>query len=132
MNFKNQSKLTTSISKEESVIKPAATETNDMAAKFMKSAEKSKEEAKAQAAEMEGFEQKEALFESAARHGFKFGTVINPQNLQKKNIPKTLLSLIITVITETNRYKPKFVITILSSNQVDTKNSTVKRTSITK
>ena len=29
----------TSISKEESVIKPAATETNDMAAKFMKSAE---------------------------------------------------------------------------------------------
>ena len=70
---------------EETVMKPAATESNGMAAKFMKSTEKSQEEAKAQAAEMEGFEKKEALFESAARHGFKFGTVINPQNLQKKN-----------------------------------------------
>lgn len=70
---------------EETVMKPAATESNGMAAKFMKSAEKAKEEAKAQAAEIEGFEQKEPLYESAARHGFKFGTVINPQNLQKKS-----------------------------------------------
>ena len=70
---------------EETVMKPAATESNGMAAKFMKSAEKAKEEAEAQAAEIEGFEQKEPLYESAARHGFKLGTVINPQNLQKKS-----------------------------------------------
>lgn len=73
-----------STQKEETVMKPAASEATGMAAKFMKSAEKTKEEEKAQAAEMEGFEQKEALYESAARHGFKLGTVINPQNLQKK------------------------------------------------
>ena len=59
-------------------------EASGMAAKFMKSAEKAKEEEKAQAAEMESYEQKEPLYESAARHGFKIGTVINPQNLQKK------------------------------------------------
>ena len=53
---------------EETIMKPATTEANGMAAKFMKSTEKSQEEAKAQAAEMEGFEKKEALFESAARH----------------------------------------------------------------
>lgn len=70
---------------EETIMKPATTEANGMAVKFMKSTEKSQEEAKAQAAEMEGFEKKEALFESAARHGFKFGTVINPQSLQKKS-----------------------------------------------
>ena len=73
-----------STQKEETVMKPAASEATGMAAKFMKSTEKTKEEEKAQAAEMEGFEQKEALYESAARHGFKLGTVINPQNLQKK------------------------------------------------
>ena len=70
---------------EETVMSPAATESNGMAAKFMKSAEKAKVEAEAQAAEIEGFEQKEPLYESAARHGFKLGTVINPQNLQKKS-----------------------------------------------
>ena len=70
---------------EETVMSTAATESNGMAAKFMKSAEKAKEEAEAQAAEIEGFEQKEPLYESAARHGFKLGTVINPQNLQKKS-----------------------------------------------
>ena len=75
----------TDTQKEETVIKPATTEANGMAAKFMKSAEKAKEDEKAQAAEIEVFEQKEPLYESAARHGFKFGTVINPQNLQKKN-----------------------------------------------
>lgn len=70
---------------EETVMSTAATESNGMAAKFMKSAEKAKVEAEAQSAEIEGFEQKEPIFESAARHGFKFGTVINPQNLQKKS-----------------------------------------------
>ena len=70
---------------EETVMSPSATESNGMAAKFMKSAEKAKVETEAQAAEIEGFEQKEPIFESAARHGFKFGTVINPQNLQKKS-----------------------------------------------
>lgn len=69
---------------EEAVIKPAEAESNGMAAKFMKSAEKTKEREKAQAAEIEGFEQKEPLYESAARHGFKFGTVVNPQTLDKK------------------------------------------------
>ena len=59
-------------------------EASGMAAKFMKATEKSKEEEKALAAEMTNFEQKEPLYESAARHGFKMGTVINPQNLQKK------------------------------------------------
>ena len=59
-------------------------EANSMAAKFMKSTEKTAEEKKTQAAEMASFEQKEPLYESAARHGFKMGTVINPQNLQKK------------------------------------------------
>ena len=62
----------------------AQPEATGMAAKFMKSAEKANEEAQAQANEMASFEQKEPLYESAARHGFKFGTVINPQNLQKK------------------------------------------------
>ena len=70
---------------EETVMSTAAIESNGMAAKFMKSAEKAKVEAEAQSAEIEGFEQKEPIFESAARHGFKFGTVINPQNLQKKS-----------------------------------------------
>ncbi len=62
----------------------AQPEATGMAAKFMKSAEKANEEALAQAAEMAAFEQKEPLFESAVRHGFMMGTVINPQNLQKK------------------------------------------------
>ena len=70
--------------KEETVMKAATTEANGMAAKFMKSVEKTNEETQAQAAEMAAYEQKEPLFESAARHGFKLGTVINPQNLQKK------------------------------------------------
>ena len=83
---KNNTTAQTEIKKqEETVMSPAATESNGMAAKFMKSAEKAKEEAKAQAAEIEGFEQKEPLCKSAARHGFKLGTVINPQNLQKKS-----------------------------------------------
>ena len=55
-----------------------------MAAKFMQSTEKANQEAEAQKAEMAAYEQKEPLYESAARHGFKIGTVINPQNLQKK------------------------------------------------
>ena len=55
-----------------------------MAAKFMKSTEKTAEEERAQAAETSAFDQKEPLYKSAARHGFKMGTVINPQLLQKK------------------------------------------------
>ena len=74
--------------KSETTTTPAAQsaqpEASGMAAKFMKSTEKANEEALAQAAEMASFEQKEPLYESAARHGFKLGTVINPQNLQKK------------------------------------------------
>ena len=71
---KNQQKQT------EQTLAPAS----GMAAKFMKSTEKANEEAQTQKAEMAVYEQKEPLFKSAARHGFKFGTVINPQQLQKK------------------------------------------------
>ena len=81
-NFTTQQNETKT--QEETVMKPAETEAGSMAAKFMKSAEKAKEIEKAQAAEIAGYEQKEALYESAARHGFKLGTVINPQNLEKK------------------------------------------------
>ena len=89
---------------EETVMKPAATESNGMAAKFMKSAEKAKEEAKAQAAEIEGFEQKEPLCESAARHGFKLGTVINPQNLDRK-VYTDMVKADFNSITAANEFK---------------------------
>ena len=49
----------------------------------MKSTEKT--EAQAAAAQTEMPEVKAPLYQLAAKHGFKMGTVINPQNLQKKN-----------------------------------------------
>ncbi len=89
---------------EENIMSPASTEANGMAAKFMKSAEKIKEKEKAQAAEIEGFEQKEPVFESAARHGFKFGTVINPQNLERK-VYTDMVKADFNSITAANEFK---------------------------
>ena len=64
---------------------PAQTEQNttpSMADRIMKSAEKT--ETAAKAVEEDFPEVTSPLYELAAKHGFKLGTVINPQNLQKK------------------------------------------------
>ena len=64
---------------------PAQTEQNttpSMADRIMKSAEKT--ETAAKAVEENFPEVTSPLYELAAKHGFKLGTVINPQNLQKK------------------------------------------------
>ena len=64
---------------------PAQTEQNttpSMADRIMKSAEKT--EAAAKAVEEDFPEVTSPLYELAAKHGFKLGTVINPQNLQKR------------------------------------------------
>lgn len=104
---------------EETVMKPAATESNGMAAKFMKSAEKAKEEAKAQAAEIEGFEQKEPLCESAARHGFKLGTVINPQNLDRK-VYTDMVKADFNSITAANEFKAYSLLSMSLSQKSET------------
>ena len=55
-----------------------------MADRIMKSAEKT--EAAAKAVEEDFPEVTSPLYELAAKHGFKLGTVINPQNLQEKGL----------------------------------------------
>ncbi|SEQ86894.1 endo-1,4-beta-xylanase [Treponema bryantii] len=87
---------------EKAVAQNTQQETTGMAAAFMKSAEKSQAEEKAAEAEMP--EQKEPLYEAAARHGFKMGAVISYQTVQKSAYTD-MIKADFNSITASNEFK---------------------------
>ena len=80
---------------------PAAT---GMAAAFLKSAEKTEMEEKAAEAEVQSYEQKEPLYETTARHGFKMGAVISYSDALKASYTD-MIKENFNSITASNEFK---------------------------
>jgi endo-1,4-beta-xylanase len=81
--------------------------TPNMAEKFLKSAKKSEtvlKPAKAEVEDTSNYVVKAPLYELAAKHGFKIGTVINPQQLNQKSYTD-MINAYFNSITAGNEFK---------------------------
>lgn len=90
---------------EKTVAQPAQSaqpEATGMAAAFMKSTEKTKAEEQQYEASLP--EQKEPLYDAAARHGFKIGAVISYQSVQKSSYTD-MIKADFNSITASNEFK---------------------------
>lgn len=75
-----------------------------MAAAFMKSAEKTNEEAQTKEVEMASYEQNEPLFKTAERNGFKMGAVISAYSVKNQSYTNTIKADF-NSITASNEFK---------------------------